>query len=172
MKIDWIKINKDYECPLNPAALFEYKHIELTDFAQFDAFAESYLRCADILLLDFINYPTDVWMPGIIFRSCMMAIELKIKALVGGTGHNLNNLITDIQNQYNFAGNEQPYIDFILNSCGYAHGSETGRYPTDKNGNVLCKQNNGVLYIKIGQMVYFVHDLFNNYFAKLTKKGG
>lgn len=172
--IDWNNLDRDYECALNPATLVEYIPASISDEVkeklQCNAFADSYLHSADILLLDFMNDPSDVYIPGIIFRACVMAVELKIKSLVGGKGHDLMKLMPDMQKQFLFIGNDTCYMHFIQGMNDNAHGSETGRYPMDKQGNLLCRQQNGVLYIRLGRFVYLVHDLFDNYFGKLIPR--
>lgn len=172
--IDRNRPDRDYECALNPATLMEYIPASISDEIkvklQCNAFADSYLHSADVLLLNFMNDQSDVYMPGIIFRACVMAVELKIKSLVGGMSHDLMKLMADIQRQFLFIGDDTCYVSFIQGMNDHAHGSETGRYPMDKQGNWLCRQQNGVLYIRIGQFVYLVHDLFDNYFGKLIPR--
>ena len=170
MNINWSEINKDYECPLNPTYQFDEK---LTGMGfHFDSFAESYLQAMDILFLDFINRPTNPWMAGIIYRAGMMAIELKIKSLLSDSErkntHKLRELLVLVKQKYKFNGNSEPFVKFIERSCDYANGSQTGRYPVDTQGNVICRDDNGNgVYIKIGQFVYSVHDLFDHYFNLL-----
>ena len=170
-EIDWEKCDKDYEVPLNPAALFDYSHVCLSQYDYFAMFADTYLRCADTLLLEFFDNPTNICSAGIIFRACVMAIELRLKSFVSRNSHDLMTLMQDVQKQYVFFGNnELCYIEFINRTNSFAYGSQTGRYPVDKQNKPLCAQKDGVLYLRVGQMVYLTHDLFDNYFSKLLKK--
>ena len=86
-EIDWEKCDKDYEVPLNLAALFDYSHVCLSQYDSFAMFADAYLRCADTLLLNFFDNPKDICLAGIIFRACVMAIELRLKSFVSRNSH-------------------------------------------------------------------------------------
>ena len=94
-EIDWEKCDKDYEVPLNPAALFDYSHVCLSQYDYFAMFADTYLRCADTLLLEFFDNPTNICSAGIIFRACVMAIELRLKSFVSRNSHDLMTLMQD-----------------------------------------------------------------------------
>lgn len=174
--IDWDKIDEESEYVMNPVVFGDYYGLNLDSedirMAGFDLFAKSYLRCADVLLIDFLNDPSDICEPGVIFRACVMAVELKMKSLVGGTGHDLNKLLDSVCKQWLGDVDAKQYVNFIDKMNNYAKGSQTGRYPISVKGDILGREQDGDLYIRIGRFVHLVHELFENYFDKLTIRKG
>ena len=158
----------------------------------FKRYSSAYLHAADVILQESYDVLSDsqrkmddysLYLGVVAFRLYIHSIEVMMKQLLLDAGleirgHNLHKLNEVILKHYSYCNpfNDEYKLDwfvaFIENTNKMTCGSETGRYPTDKNGYFLLHQKNGaVVYITLTSFARCVHRLYTDYFPHLIKRG-
>ncbi len=185
----------DYEAPLNILSI-DPRCDDINNVNNklkseyFQYFAETYLHAGDVLFRDYYqflhnNEKTDempdyeINMFGVIYRLYSHALEMKLKSLIFAVdenvkaNHNYSDLVLIIQEKYKFTGKtDSGYVKWINSLGANSKGSQTGRYPVDNKDKIIGKlSKNETVYINgIANMVFHIHELFEDYFPHLEIK--